>query len=146
MVYVPKAYSVIALAGSLIRVVSPLRWLLREPIVAIFAVVSLDVRLRAGTSKTLRLSRLVSHCYCYADLRFSNPMVCGLDAYAMKRCRMKRKSITSDTPNLPGHVRTTYDGGSLVVTGASVPEPANLTFLLAGFGALVIRRRLARRD
>ncbi len=41
------------------------------------------------------LPRLLSHFYCYAESRFSNPMVSGLAAYAMKRCSMKRKSITS---------------------------------------------------
>jgi hypothetical protein len=38
------------------------------------------------------LPRLLSHFYCYAESRFSNPMVSGLAAYAMKRCSMKRKS------------------------------------------------------
>jgi hypothetical protein len=33
-------------------------------------------------------------------------MIFGLAAYAMKRCSMKRKSIISDTQNLPGYVRT----------------------------------------
>ena len=41
------------------------------------------------------LPRLLRHCYCYADSRFSNPMVSDLAAYAMKRCSMKRKSIGS---------------------------------------------------
>ncbi len=52
------------------------------------------------------LPRLLRHCYCYADSRFSNPMVSGLAAYAMKRCSMKRKSITSGTRNLLGFERT----------------------------------------
>ncbi len=43
------------------------------------------------------LPRLLSHFYCYAESSFSNPMVSGLAAYAMKRCSMKRKSIISDT-------------------------------------------------
>lgn len=34
--------------------------------------------------------------------------------------------------------------GSLTIT--ATPEPATLTFLLAGFGALALRKRLARRD
>jgi hypothetical protein len=29
-------------------------------------------------------------------------MVSGLNAYAMRRCSMKRKSIIFGTPNLPG--------------------------------------------
>jgi hypothetical protein len=33
-------------------------------------------------------------------------MVCGLDAYAMKRCSMKRESIISDTRNSLVYVRT----------------------------------------
>src|SRR6267378_4067248 len=56
-----------------------------------------DVRFRGSTSETLMLPHLLRHCYCYADSRFSNPMVSGLAAYAMKRCSMKRKSIISDT-------------------------------------------------
>ncbi len=53
-----------------------------------------------------------------------------------------KKVSANDFAFVPG----TYADGSLVVTGASVPEPASLTFLLAGFGALALRKRLARRD
>jgi len=52
------------------------------------------------------LPRLLRHCYCYADSRFSNPMVSGLAAYAMKRCSMKRKSIACDTQSLLGCGKT----------------------------------------
>jgi len=44
------------------------------------------------------LPRLLSHFYCYAESRFSNPMVSGLAAYAMKRCSMKRKSKRAGNP------------------------------------------------
>jgi hypothetical protein len=50
------------------------------------------------------------------------------------------KVASNDFRFVPG----TYDG--LLVTGASVPEPGTLTFLLAGFGALVVRKRPARRN
>jgi hypothetical protein len=53
-----------------------------------------------------------------------------------------KKVSANDFAFVPG----TYDDGTLIVTGASVPEPATLTFLLAGFGALVIRKRQAPRD
>ncbi len=52
------------------------------------------------------LPRLLSHFYCYAESRFSNPMVSGLAAYAMKRCSMKRKSIGCDIQNLSDYGRT----------------------------------------
>jgi len=52
------------------------------------------------------LPRLLRHCYCYADSRFSNPMVSGLAAYAMKRCSMKRKSISCDIRGLSGFEKT----------------------------------------
>ena len=42
----------------------------------------------------------------YADSRFSNPMVAGLAAYAMKRCSMKRKSIDCGIPSLSDSART----------------------------------------
>jgi hypothetical protein len=61
---------------------------------------------RGGTSETLMLPRLLRHCYCYADSRFSNPMVSGLAAYAMKRCSMKRKSIIFGTPSPPDYAGT----------------------------------------
>jgi len=47
-----------------------------------------------------------SSCYCYTDSRFTNPMVSGLAAYAMKRCSMKRKSTASDIQSLSDCVRT----------------------------------------
>ena len=59
-----------------------------------------DVRFRGVTSKTLMLPRRRNDCFCYADSKFSNPMVSGLAAYAMKRCSMKRKSIGYDTQDL----------------------------------------------
>ena len=62
---------------------------------------------RGGTSETLMLPRLLRHCYCYADSRFSNPMVSGLARYAMKGCSMKRKSIISGTRNSPVSARAT---------------------------------------
>jgi hypothetical protein len=52
------------------------------------------------------LPRLLRHCYCYADSRFSNPMVSGLAVYAMKRCRMKRKSIGCDIQSSPACAKT----------------------------------------
>ncbi len=52
------------------------------------------------------LPRLLSHFYCYAESRFSNPMVSGLAAYAMKRCSMKRKSIGCVIRSLSHCVRT----------------------------------------
>ena len=52
------------------------------------------------------LPRPLRHCYCYADSRFSNPMVSGLAAYAMKRCSMKRKSIGCDIRSLSDFART----------------------------------------
>jgi hypothetical protein len=53
-----------------------------------------------------------------------------------------KKVSANDFAFVPG----TYGDGTFIVTGASVPEPATLTFLLAGFGALALRKRLARRD
>jgi hypothetical protein len=58
------------------------------------------------------LPRLLRHCYCYADSRFSNPVVSGLAAYAMKRCSMKRKSIISVTQNSPDFERTKTNAAS----------------------------------
>jgi hypothetical protein len=54
---------------------------------------------RKDGKEALMLPRLLSHFYCYADSRFSNPMVSGLAAYAMKRCSMKRKSAISGIRN-----------------------------------------------
>ena len=67
-----------------------------------------DVRFRGtgSRSKTRVLPRLLSHCYCYADSRFSNPMVFCLTAYAMNRCSMKRKSIISGMPSSSDYATT----------------------------------------
>src|SRR5882762_4694958 len=82
-----------------------------------------DVRFRGSTSETMMLPRLLRHCYCYADSRFSNPMVSGLAAYAMKRCSMKRKSIDCDIRSLSACARTR------ILEAWSRSKPASLEYV-----------------
>jgi hypothetical protein len=77
-----------------------------------------------------------------------DPNVAPIDQYPFDLCfspldvfvsdpHLFKKVSANDFTFVPG----TYAGGELVVTGASVPEPATLTFLLTGFGALALRKR-----